>query len=135
MNSLILRYSSRLVLPLALLFSLYVLLRGHNEPGGGFVGGLIAAAGIAVYALPRGHHALLALLRVPPGAVLGLGLLFALVSGLPGLLSGAPFLTHQWMLLDHFPIGTTLVFDIGVYLAVVGSVLGFLSFYLDGEAR
>jgi multicomponent Na+:H+ antiporter subunit B len=130
MNSLILRTSSRLVLPAAIIFSLYVLLRGHNEPGGGFIGGLIAAAGIAVHALPRGHDSLLRTLRVSPKTLIGAGLIFALVSGLPALVSATPYLTHQW----PFPalgLGTTLVFDVGVYLCVVGSVLSFLSHYME----
>lgn len=130
MNSIILRTSSRLVLPAAIVFSIYVLLRGHNEPGGGFIGGLIAAAGIAVHALPRGRDSLLRTLRVPPKALIGAGLMFALVSGLPALLLGTAYLTHQW----PFPVlglGTTLVFDVGVYLCVVGSVLTFLSYYLE----
>ena len=74
MNSLILLTSSRIVLPVAMLFSVYVLLRGHNEPGGGFVGGLIAAAGIAVHGLPRGRNALLRLLKVSPKTLIGAGL-------------------------------------------------------------
>lgn len=131
MNPIIFRASSRLVLPAALIFSIYVLLRGHNEPGGGFIGGLIAAAGIAVHALPRGREAMLAMLRMPPQAMIGLGLAFALVSGLPALFLDEPYLTHQWLFLGDLAIGTTLVFDIGVYLAVVGSVLTFLSYFLE----
>lgn len=132
MNPLILRVCGPLVLPLALAFSLYLLWRGHNAPGGGFIGGLMAAAGFVVYALPRGRGHLLRLLRLPPRAIAALGLFLALGSGLPGLLGGAPFLTHQWKFWDGgFALGTALVFDIGVYLAVVGSVLVFLVSYLD----
>ncbi len=130
MNSLILHTTSRLILPVALIFSIYVLLRGHNEPGGGFIGGLIAAAGIAVHAIPRGHKALVSLLRASPKVYIGAGLTFAIISGLPALFLAEPFLTHQW----PFPalgLGTTLVFDIGVYLVVVGAVLTFLSYYLE----
>ncbi len=131
MNSLILLATSRLILPAALIFSLYVLLRGHNEPGGGFIGGLIAAAGIAVHALPRGRTAMLRMLRLSPKAIAGAGLVAALVSGLPALLLDEPFLTHQWTFIGEFGLGTTLVFDIGVYLAVVGAVLTFLACYLE----
>lgn len=135
MNSPILRSGSRLVLPLALLFSLYLLWRGHNEPGGGFVGGLMAAAGFTVYALPRGKEALLSMLKLAPKTIAGIGLLLAVASGLPALLVGEPFLTHQWRLWDSgLAIGTALIFDVGVYLTVLGSVLAFLSFYLtEGE--
>jgi len=129
-NSLILKTSSRLVLPAAIVFSIYVLLRGHSEPGGGFIGGLIAAAGLAVHALPRGRDSLLRTLCVSPKILIGAGLVLALVSGVPALLFGTAYLTHQW----PFPslgLGTTLIFDVGVYLCVVGSVLSFLAYYLE----
>lgn len=131
MNSVILHTTGRLILPAALLFSIYVLLRGHNEPGGGFIGGLIAAAGLAAHALPRGQDALQATMRLSPKAMVGVGLALALLSGIPGLLLGAPYLTHQWVFPGGIGIGTTLVFDIGVYLSVVGAVLTFLSYYLE----
>ena len=130
-GSLILKASGRVILPLALLFSVYVLLRGHNEPGGGFIGGLIAAAGLAVYALPRGRLALVSLLRVWPKALIGAGLALGLLSGLPALFLGSPFLTHQWAFPGGLTIGTALVFDVGVYLTVVGAVLTFLVPYLE----
>jgi multicomponent Na+:H+ antiporter subunit B len=132
MNSLILQVSSRLILPVALLFSIYLLWRGHNEPGGGFVGGLVAAAGFIVYALPRGRDSLMRLLVIAPESIAGSGVLLALSSGLFSLLTGQPFLTHQWMLFSSgFAVGTPLVFDLGVYLAVVGAVLTFLGYYLE----
>jgi len=132
MNPVIFRACGRLVLPVALMFSLFLLWRGHNDPGGGFVGGLMAAAGFTVYALPRGRARLLTLLRLAPGSVAALGLVLALLSGLPGLLSGGPFLEHQWQVWDSgFAVGTALLFDIGVYLAVLGAVLMFLSHYLE----
>lgn len=130
MNSIILRTTSRLILPAAILFSLYVLLRGHNEPGGGFIGGLIAAAGIAVYAIPRGRTSLIEMIRFWPKSLIGAGIALALLSGVPSLLMGQPFLTHLWSF-ALVPVGTTLVFDIGVYLVVIGSVLTFLSYYLE----
>lgn len=135
MNSPILNVAGRLLLPLALLFSLYLLWRGHNEPGGGFVGGLVAAAGFTVHALPRGREALLKALRWPPASIAGVGLLLALVSGLPALLLQAPFLTHQWQVWDSgFALGTALVFDVGVYLSVLGAVCAFVGYYLGEEA-
>lgn len=133
MTSLILKTSGRVILPLALMFSVYVLLRGHNEPGGGFIGGLIAAAGLTVYALPRGRDALVSVIRVWPAALIGAGLALALVSGLPGLLLDGPFLTHQWAAPGGVAIGTTLVFDLGVYLTVIGAVLTFLVQYLEEQ--
>lgn len=134
MKSLILLTAGRLLLPLALLFSLVLLWRGHNEPGGGFVGGLVAAAGFIVHALPRGRDALLGVLRWPPISIAATGLLLALVSGVPALLDLKPFLTHQWKVWDNgFALGSALLFDIGVYLAVLGSVCAFVGYHLGDE--
>ena len=132
MTSPILHTVGRVLLPLSLLFSLYLLWRGHNEPGGGFVGGLVAAAGFTVHALPRGREALLLALRWPPSHIAATGLLLALVSGLPALLLQQPYLTHQWQIWDSgFALGSALLFDIGVYLAVIGAVCGFVGYYMN----
>lgn len=130
--SLILQVVSRTILPIALVYSLYLLWRGHNEPGGGFVGGLIAAAGFIMYALPRGQTTLKKILVLPPQTIAGIGVLLALSSGLASLLAGQPFLTHQWIFFSSgIALGTALLFDIGVYFAVLGTVLTFLSYYLE----
>jgi multicomponent Na+:H+ antiporter subunit B len=129
---LILNVGGRLLLPLSIAFSLWLLWRGHNEPGGGFVGGLVAAAGVAVHSLPRGRQSMHDLLRIQPATIAAAGVLLALASGIPSLVAGAPLLTHQWVeTAGGFAVGTTLLFDCGVYLAVAGSVLTFLSPYLD----
>src|SRR5690606_29760457 len=86
MNSLILRWSARYILGIALPFSIWILLRGHNAPGGGFIGGLIAASGLALYALSVGTREVRSIMRRAPKAYLGVGLLCAAASGLPGLL-------------------------------------------------
>ena len=131
MNSLILGVGGRLLLPLSLAFSLWLLWRGHNAPGGGFVGGLIAAAGIVVHSLPRGGRSLARLLFFKPTTIAVCGLLLAMLSGLPALLLQSPFLTHQWTATaGGLLLGTPLLFDAGVYLAVAGSVLAFLAPYL-----
>ena len=131
-NSLILQVISRMMLPIALVYSVYLLWRGHNEPGGGFVGGLIAACGFIMYALPRGQTPLAKILLVPPQGIAGLGVLMGLSSGLAALVDGQPFLTHQWKFFpSEIAVGTALLFDIGVYFAVLGTVLTFLSYYLE----
>lgn len=114
-----------------LLVSLFILLRGHNEPGGGFIGGLIAASAVAVTAFAYGVRAARRALRVHPCAVAGAGLLLALLSGLPGLVGAdGAFLTHLWTTVplggDGLKLGTTIPFDIGVYLVVVGSISAFV---------
>ncbi|MBU0723367.1 MAG: Na(+)/H(+) antiporter subunit B [Alphaproteobacteria bacterium] len=120
-SSLILRTMAPLVLWLALPVSIIVLIQGHNNPGGGFVGGLVAAAGVIFYALGRGPEAARVIMRVPPATLCGAGILLAALSGLPALLDpSAAFLTHLWWMTDY-GLGTALIFDIGVYLTVVGT--------------
>jgi multicomponent Na+:H+ antiporter subunit B len=131
MTSPVVVVASRMLLPTAFAFSVYLLWRGHNNPGGGFVGGLIAASGCTVYALANGRAALARLLHVSPKTIAGIGLLFALASGVPALLIGEPYLTHRWLTLVGQHIGTALVFDLGVYLTVIGAVLTFLDYYHD----
>jgi multicomponent Na+:H+ antiporter subunit A len=118
----IFRTAARLLMPLLLLFSVFLLLRGHNEPGGGFVAGLVGAAAFALYAIAYGVPPARGALLVRPLTLLGAGLLIALVSGLPAMVRGQPYLTAQWVL-GPVAIGTPLVFDIGVFLVVAGVVL------------
>ncbi len=128
MTSLILKTTARYLMPLLLLFSIFLFLRGHNEPGGGFAGGLVAAAAFALYSIAFGAREARRVLRVRPRWLIGLGLLAALASGAIALLSGHPFLTGQWGYLrlpglDTVDIGTPVLFDLGVYLTVMGVTL------------
>ncbi|HVM30398.1 MAG TPA: Na+/H+ antiporter subunit B [Candidatus Limnocylindrales bacterium] len=127
MRSLILITTARLLMPLLLLFSVFLLLRGHNEPGGGFAGGLVAAAAFILLAVSRDPGTARAALRVQPQALIGAGLLFGVGSGLIALLMGEPLLTGQWWTIDlpgmSLYLGTPLIFDIGVYLVVLGATL------------
>lgn len=124
--SLILRTSAPAILLMAVLYSLYILLRGHNAPGGGFIGGLIAGVGVLFYAIARGRESASQLLPIEPTTFCAIGVLLALTSGLPGLLSGQGYLTHQWwfptLVGVELPLSTALLFDIGVYLTVIGTV-------------
>lgn len=133
----ILAVTSPLFFWLLVALSAVVLLRGHNEIGGGFVGGLTAALAFAVVALAHGVERARARLRLHPLSLAGGGLLLALASGLPGLLLHGDFLRHVWWEVDllglHVKQGTTLLFDLGVYAAVLGAVLAFL-FGLRREA-
>lgn len=126
MQSLILSTAIRLLLPLLLLFSLFLLLRGHNEPGGGFVGGLVAAAAFALYSLAHGAEAGRKMLRIEPRLLVAIGLMTALVSGTLPFIFGLPFLTALWSTLPAPVIGhagSPLLFDAGVYLVVTGMSL------------
>lgn len=126
MSSLILSTATRYLLPLLLLFSAFLLIRGHNEPGGGFVGGLVAAAAFALYAIADGVATAQGVLRLNPITLIGLGLLIAAISGFVAVIIGQPFMTGVWGS-QPVPVlgkvGTPLMFDIGVYLAVIGVVL------------
>ena len=127
MTSLILRTATRILMPLLLLFALFLLLRGHNAPGGGFVGGLVVAAAFVLYAIASGFSASRRALLVDPSTLLNMGLLIALTSGMIGIFMGQPFMTATWTSLGPEPagvvIGTPLLFDVGVFLAVIGVVL------------
>lgn len=128
MNSLILRTAARYLVPLLVLYSVFLLLEGHHKPGGGFVGGLMAAAAIALCALAYDVPAARQVLRVEPPRLIGCGLLAIAVSGVWGPVCGEPFLTGLWTKLPlptggSLELGTPQLFDAGVYLAVIGVTL------------
>ncbi|WP_198650058.1 Na+/H+ antiporter subunit B [Zobellella maritima] len=127
-TSLILQMATRFLVPLLLLFSVFLLLRGHNEPGGGFIAGLVASSAFALHLFAFDAGSTRKLMGVETQLLMGIGLLLALFSGLFGMLvHGQPFLSSQWWSLSLPGIGevslsTPLLFDIGVYLVVVGVV-------------
>jgi len=135
MNSLIFTTSGRVLFWLMLAASWIILWRGHNQPGGGFVGGLVAAMAIGVVALSEGVAQARRRLRVHPVVLAGVGVVFALLSGVPGMAVVSGFLTHQWLIFHSgFKLGTTLLFDIGVYCTVMGGMLCLvLRLYEDEE--
>lgn len=126
--SIILRVATRLLVPLLLLFSAFMMLRGHNLPGGGFVGGLVAACAFVLYALAAGVKESREVLRLEPHTLLGVGLACAYGAGFLALVFGRPFLTGLWLhpdlpLIGDFHLGSTLLFDLGVFFVVVGTVV------------
>jgi multicomponent Na+:H+ antiporter subunit B len=126
MRTVIMRTIAPYLTALMLLFSVFVLLRGHNEPGGGFIGGLIAASAFAIYGIAGGVETVRRAIRFHPMAISGSGLFLAALSGLPSIVARVPYLTGLWSDIDVFGLGiflsTPLFFDIGVYLVVVGSL-------------
>ena len=118
-DSVIFRTTVRAVMPVLLIASILMLVRGHDEPGGGFIGGLFAAIGFALYALSNGVRPAQALLRVEPLTIVGVGLGVAALSGVPAMLLGEPYMTSLWS--QRPKIGTPLLFDVGVYLVVLGT--------------
>ena len=122
-----------------LLFSFYMLIRGNNEPGGGFMGGLIGSTGFVLYAIACGvGEARAALRNVPPQNIAMAGLDIALLAGLGAALAGDALFTGQWYFINEteddkgIPLSTVLIFDIGVYLVVFGSILS-LVFAMEEE--
>lgn len=126
MNTLIFRTVAPFLTALMIVFSIFVLLRGHNEPGGGFIGGLIAASAFAIYGIAYGVAAVRRALWFHPLSIAGAGLMLAVVSGLISVFAGVPFMTGLWIYPHLFgvevPLATVMSFDIGVYLVVVGSI-------------
>ncbi|MCC5958701.1 MnhB domain-containing protein [Roseinatronobacter sp. S2] len=130
MNSIIFTAGARILVALLFVFSLFMLLRGHHLPGGGFIGGLLGAVAFIVYSLACGPAEAKSALRASPEGIAAVGLGIALVAGLVAFFFGDPFFTGQWYWVGGdsyetsiFSLNTVLVFDIGVYLVVLGSIL------------
>nr|WP_204332145.1 Na+/H+ antiporter subunit A [Geodermatophilus sabuli] len=130
-RSVVLEVITRILFHTITVFSLYLLFSGHNEPGGGFAGGLVAGLALVLRYLAGGRYELGEAAPVAPGLLLGTGLLFAGGTGVAGLLLGAEVLQTAILetdvpVLGHIKLVTSLFFDIGVYLIVVGLALDVL---------
>jgi multicomponent Na+:H+ antiporter subunit A len=130
-RSVVLEVITRILFHTILVFSLYLLFSGHNEPGGGFAGGLVAGLALVLRYLAGGRYELGEAAPVDPGLLLGSGLLFAGGTGVAGLLLGAEVLQTAILettlpVLGDVKLVTSLFFDMGVYLIVVGLVLDIL---------
>jgi multicomponent Na+:H+ antiporter subunit B len=126
MKSLIFRTIAPVIVSVMVLFSIFVLLRGHNEPGGGFIGGLIAVAALSIYGIAFGVETVRRAIVFHPLSIAGAGLLLATLSGLLSMVFHVPFMTGLWVypvvLGEEIPLSSVMTFDIGVYLVVVGAV-------------
>lgn len=131
MNSVILRTLAPAVTVLMVVFSIFITLRGHNSPGGGFIGGLLAASGVALYALAFGVEPTRRLLRLHPLSIAAAGLILSAASGLVSAIYGVPYMTGLWFDIG-IDVSTVMSFDIGVYLVVLGA---FSSILLALEER
>lgn len=129
MRSIILQTASKYLLPILLLFSVFLLLRGHYYPGGGFVGGLVASMAFVLHSFAYGTESTMKILKNKPLSLIPIGLSIAFLSMMAPVLVGYPILTGLWY---HEPvavigmIGSPLFFDLGVYFVVVGVVLTIL---------
>jgi multicomponent Na+:H+ antiporter subunit B len=126
MKTIIFKTASSYLLPLLILFSIFILLRGHYLPGGGFVGGLIASIAFVIHSFANGLEKTKHIIKLHPGFLIPVGLLIAIISGAAPLFIGQSFMTGLWMD-DPIPVigmvGTALFFDTGVYFVVIGITL------------
>lgn len=127
MNTVIFRTISPYLAALMIVFSIFVLLRGHNEPGGGFIGGLIAASAIAIYGIAAGVTEVRKALVFHPITFAGFGVFIAALSGFFSLFAEVPFLMGLWLFLElsdgtELALSTPMLFDIGVYFVVLGAI-------------
>ena len=137
-TTIILHNASLFLLPLQLLFSLFLLLRGHDEPGGGFIAGLVAAGAFVLYLFAHGVKETRRLIRFSPHDLLATGLLLALAAAILPMLLGQPLLTAQWWpvsLGDELVVklSSVLLFDLGVFFAVLGTILIFVVTLAEAE--
>ena len=128
MPSLILKSATRLLVGLILTFAVYLLLRGHNAPGGGFAAALVAGTGFALFTIAEGPAVVRRAICIAPQNIAMGGLGLAIGSGLAAPLTGRPFLTGIWWVwkmghTQELAIGTPLFFDVGVFFAVLGTIL------------
>ncbi|WP_333839799.1 MnhB domain-containing protein, partial [Pelomicrobium sp.] len=131
-GSLILTVAARVILPLALLVAAYLFLRGHNDPGGGFIAGLVTAIALVIQYMASGLAWAERRLNLFPRSVTGWGVLVAGIAGLGSFFFGYPFLTSTYghlhlPLLGDLELASAVIFDLGVYLTVVGATLVYLT--------
>jgi len=136
MNTIILRVAVQLLFPILLVASLLSLFRGHNEPGGGFIGGLVAASAFLLVTLNGGVEEGQRRLRFRPLQFIGAGLTIAFIAAVVPLPFGYAFFEALWA--DFYiPIigkpGTPVLFDLGVYLVVIGVVCKIVFSIADDE--
>ena len=119
---------TRVIMPVVMLVGFYIFLRGHDAPGGGFIAGLIVSIGVVMQYMASGFSWASARLRYPYHGVIGAGVLVAGLTGIGSWFVGKPFLTSDFAYVrippfGEFPLATATLFDVGVFLAVVGAVM------------
>ena len=138
MRTVIFRAIAPYLTSLMVLFSIFVLLRGHNEPGGGFIGGLIAASALAIYGIACGVAPVRRGGECARVGIAAFGLCVGTIAGVLSVFAGVPFMTGLWVYPNLFGVeialSSVLVFDIGVYLVVVGAI-GSIALALEERDR
>ncbi len=134
MSTLIFRTIAPLLTVVMLVFSVFVTLRGHNDPGGGFIGGLIAASAVAIYGIAFGLGETRRAMKLDPLSIAGFGVALAGMAGLLSLPLELPYLTGLWTELGGIAISTPMVFDLGVYFTVFGTISA-IALALEGDGE
>ncbi|MDO5706610.1 MAG: MnhB domain-containing protein, partial [Paracoccus sp. (in: a-proteobacteria)] len=130
-NPMMLVVATRVILPISLIVGIYIFLRGHNQPGGGFVAGLVVSVALLVQYMASGFAWAQERQQVPYHALIGAGVLSAGVTGLAAWFAGMPFLTSTFgyvsipflPFIEEFELASAMGFDLGVFLCVVGAVM------------
>ena len=125
MNSIILQIASKYLRILFLFFAVFALLRGHNYPGGGFIGGLIASLAVIFKSLAYKTQKIKDELKIQPKHYIAFGLFLVLISVLPGFFSGISLMEGKWITIYlplnvNMKLGTPLLFDTGIFFGVIG---------------
>lgn len=130
-DSLIFKTATRIIVPLSLLLAMFLFLKGHQTPGGGFVGGLVIAVALTIHRISDGGESLDRVLPAPEPWLIGIGLALSLGTGMAPLVVGLPFLTSTFGYLPpelgNFEWTTVMVFDLGIMLVVTGVVVGIVN--------
>ncbi|WP_312524772.1 monovalent cation/H+ antiporter subunit A [Paracoccus sp. (in: a-proteobacteria)] len=127
-HPLLLTVVTRVILPLTLVVALYIFLRGHNAPGGGFVAALVTSVALVMQYMASGYTWAHERQKIPYHTLIGLGVASAAITGIGAWFAGKPFLTSSFgyvdlPLIEPFELATAMGFDLGVYLCVVGAVM------------
>lgn len=130
-NNMMLQTAMRFITIIVFAFSFYLFFAGHNAPGGGFIGGLMTASAILVLYLAFDKKVMNKVISFDFTVVIGIGLLFAVGTGIASMLFDYPFLTHffdyfQFPFFGEVELTTALTFDLGVYLVVVGAAMSII---------
>jgi multicomponent Na+:H+ antiporter subunit B len=131
MNSVILQIASKYVRWLLVIFSIIILIRGHNYPGGGFIGGLLAGLSLAYKGFAFTPELLKKEIKIKPEGYIGLGLMLVFISIWPGVFMKTALMEGVWFTIpipfsEGFKFGTPFLFDIGVFFTVIGVTVLFL---------
>ncbi|GAB3651973.1 Na+/H+ antiporter subunit B [Echinicola sediminis] len=138
MKTLVLETLLKPLVPLFMVFALYMFFRGHNQPGGGFIAGLISVVPLMIHAIAFSPEKTVAVYKLKPFFLATIGLLLAVFSGMFSLMRGQPFLAAQWPDFEVkilSKIGTPILFDLGVFLVVAGFALKATFLFAERKGR